>query len=263
MKHTKLILLVLLAACGVAVAQTAGVPQSQYLFNHNSGVVTEDVAHTTGDHLVGLSGVATASGSGTLAGVGDYTPIATTTNGAVRIAGELSDKNDQAMISGGVPTAPQVSVMGIARADATALASVSAAGDNVLFAANLQGQQLVRIDHPNRFSCGVINSNATVLTALSGCAAPGAGLSLYITDITASSSVISTVTTDQYLSLKSGTGGACGTGTATVWASYNLAHAPIHAQLLTPIKVAANSELCWMHAAAGNKTFIVNGFIAP
>jgi hypothetical protein len=102
------------------------------------------------------------------------------------------------------------------------------------------------------------------LTAFgSPCAAPGAGLSLYITDITASSSVIATVTADQYLEIKSGTGGTCGTATAVVWAAYNLAFAPIAANFIVPIKVAANNELCWMHAATGSKTFIVQGYIAP
>jgi hypothetical protein len=126
------------------------------------------------------------------------------------------------------------------------------------------GRLLVSTDHPKRFNCSVVNNAATSLTAFgSPCAAPGAGLSLYITDITASSSVIATVTADQYLEIKSGTGGTCGTATAVVWAAYNLAFAPIAANFIVPIKVTANNELCWMHAATGSKTFIVQGYIAP
>jgi len=118
---------------------------------------------------------------------------------------------------------------------------------------------------PNAFHCTVVNSSATILTAFGGqCVAPvGTGLSLYITDIVASASVIATTTADQYLELKSGTGGTCGTGTAVVWASYNTAFGYVPYSPRTPIKVAANSELCWMDAAVGSKTFIVDGFIAP
>lgn len=117
----------------------------------------------------------------------------------------------------------------------------------------------------NAFTCSVVNSTATSLTAFGGSCVAGspAGTALYITDITASSSAIATTTTDQYLSIKSGTGGSCGTGTATVWSAFNLALAPVVQDFTTPIKVAAGQELCWMDAAAGNKTFIVSGYTGP
>lgn len=112
------------------------------------------------------------------------------------------------------------------------------------------------------FNCTVINSAATALTAFGGqCAAPGAGLSLYVTSITASASVASTTTADQYLTLKSGTGGTCGTGTAVVWASYSAANEAVTPNLPTPLAVAENSELCWQHAGTGSKTFSVSGYI--
>lgn len=116
----------------------------------------------------------------------------------------------------------------------------------------------------NRFNCTVVNNAATILTAFGGsCVAPGAGLRLYITDISASSSVVATTTADNYLELKTGTGGTCGTATAVIWANYNLAFQPVDTHLTTPIPVAINNELCWMHAATGSKTFIVDGYIAP
>lgn len=142
--------------------------------------------------------------------------------------------------------------------------TATTAGNVTRLLTTTDGRLVTTTDHPKRFSCTVINSTATTLTAFGGsCAAPGAGLSLYITDIIASSSAAATTTTDQYLTLKSGTGGACGTGTAVVWASFNLANDPVPQSFATPIKVAANSELCWMHAAVGNKTYVVNGYIAP
>lgn len=112
--------------------------------------------------------------------------------------------------------------------------------------------------------CQVSNSNAVILTAFGGsCVAPGAGLSIYITDIAASATVIATTTADQFLELKYGTGGTCGTGTNVVWSAYNLAFQGVVSDLTTPIKIPANNELCWMDAAAGNKSFVVTGFIAP
>jgi hypothetical protein len=127
-----------------------------------------------------------------------------------------------------------------------------------------EGLLAVTQDHPKRFRCAIANNSATILTAFgSPCAAPGAALSLYVTDISASASVIATVTADQYLSVKFGTGGTCGTGTTTLWSAYNLAFAPVEGHFRTPLKVTANNELCWMHAAVGSKTFIVSGYIAP
>lgn len=116
---------------------------------------------------------------------------------------------------------------------------------------------------PQSFTCSVVNSTATGLTALGGsCAAPATyNQSIYITDITASASAASTTTADQYLELKSGTGGSCGTGTAVIWATFNPAMGGAVSDLQVPIKVAANSEVCWMDAVAGNKTIIVTGYI--
>ena len=112
-----------------------------------------------------------------------------------------------------------------------------------------------------RFQAVLTNSTATTLTEIQ--AAPGAGASLYITDITMSASVIATTTTDQYLTLKYGTGANCGTGTTVLYPAYNLAFAGVVANLVTPIKLPAANALCFIHAAAGNKNVVVGGYIAP
>jgi hypothetical protein len=115
---------------------------------------------------------------------------------------------------------------------------------------------------PQSFSCSVVNNNATVLTSFGGsCAQLTGNQSFYITDIAASASAIATTSADAFLELKSGTGGTCGTGTAVVWAAYNVAFTPVFDNRQTPIKVAANSELCWMDAVTGSKTFVVSGYI--
>ena len=128
---------------------------------------------------------------------------------------------------------------------------------------NDQRHEVTVRNNVGAFACSVVNSAATTLTALGGsCVAPTVvGQSLYITDITASASAAATTTADQYLELKSGTGGSCGTGTAVVWAAYNAANDGKAISFTTPIQVAANSELCWMDAVAGSKSFVVQGYI--
>lgn len=115
-----------------------------------------------------------------------------------------------------------------------------------------------------QFSCFVAASTATTLTAFGGsCATPGAGKSLYITDVSFSSSSAAGTAADSFPTIKSGTGGTCGAATAVVWAALNAANTPVVQAMVTPIKVAANSEICWIDSTAGTRTVTVNGFIAP
>ena len=114
-------------------------------------------------------------------------------------------------------------------------------------------------------SCNVINASATTLTAFvgAGCVGREAQVAFYITDITASATVIATATADTYLTLKYGTGTNCGTGTVVLWAAYNLAFGAVEADLVTPLKVPGGQDLCWIHAGTGSKTFIVRGYLGP
>jgi hypothetical protein len=202
------------------------------------------------------AGITTSNASTNLAQVAGTNTVTGGANGTLGIGGVVA--NDAPS------TGNPILDGGLATADAASPTSVSTAGDLVALRASLQGRLMVMTDHPNRFHCTAINQSATTLTAFGApCAAPGAGLSLYITSITASASVIATTTADQFLEIKSGTGGTCGTGTAVVWAAYNLAFAPTTATFPTPIRVGTITELCWMHAATGSKTFIVDGYIAP
>lgn len=119
-------------------------------------------------------------------------------------------------------------------------------------------------DHPNRIGCYVAVSTATTIQAVGGsCATPGAGLSIYITDISFSTSAAAGTTADSFPTLKSGTGGTCGTATAVVWGALTTANSTVVANLSQPIKLAAAHELCWIMTTAGSKVVRVNGFIAP
>jgi hypothetical protein len=113
------------------------------------------------------------------------------------------------------------------------------------------------------FSC-YVTSTATTIQAFGGsCAAPGASNSLYITDVSFSTSAAAGTAADSYPTLKSGTGGTCGTGTAVVWGALAAANTAIVNNLSVPLKIAANSELCWIMSTAGTKVIVINGFIGP
>lgn len=112
--------------------------------------------------------------------------------------------------------------------------------------------------------CTVPVSTATTLTAMTGeCAAPGVGRSLYLTDIVFGSSVASGTAADSFPTLKSGTGTDCGTGTAVIWSALSDGNATIVDHRTRPIKVPADSDVCWMHSGVGSKVVTVGGFVGP
>ena len=155
-----------------------------------------------------------------------------------------------------------IAVLGL-RKDGAAQ-TTSADGDYALPAVDAYSAAFVRRDHPNRFTCVVAVSTATTLTAVGGsCAAPGAGLSLYVTDVSFGTSAAAGTAADSFPTLKSGTGGTCGTGTAVIWQALTTANSTVVQAFATPIKVAANNELCWIMTTAGSKTVQIHGFIAP
>lgn len=117
---------------------------------------------------------------------------------------------------------------------------------------------------PGAFKCYVAASTATTIQAVGGdCATPGAGYSLYVTDISFSSSAASGTAADSFPTLKSGTGGTCGTATAVVWGALSAANTTVTDNRTTPLKLTATHELCWIHSTAGTKVLVIGGFIAP
>jgi hypothetical protein len=129
------------------------------------------------------------------------------------------------------------------------------------------GSQFVRVDHSNRIDCRADNIGTTK-TVLTNCAAPGAGLSIYVTDIIAQS----TTATGGNFSLQHGTGGACGTGSTAFLppiAGTHLAPAntsvtgPFQIHYQIPRKVLANNELCVTGVVTNTTNVNVIGFIAP
>lgn len=119
-------------------------------------------------------------------------------------------------------------------------------------------------DHPNRIHCVVTVSTATTIQAVGGsCVAPGAGLSIYITDVVFSASATGGTAADSFPTIKSGTGGTCGSNTAVIWGFMSGVVPHIEHTYATPIKVTANHELCWINSTAGSKFVMITGYIAP
>jgi hypothetical protein len=63
--------------------------------------------------------------------------------------------------------------------------------------------------------------------------------------------------------LKTGTGGTCGSSVAVIWSALGAANVAIVDNMTTPLKVPANSEICWIVSGAGSKTLRINGYIGP
>lgn len=127
----------------------------------------------------------------------------------------------------------------------------------VLAADVRQPQPTVASGPSTRFSCTI--SAATVTTQCQ--AAPAAGQSIYVTDVTLSNNVA----TAQTLQLIFGTGAACvtspvnvtqaypwGTLISSFWVSFN-----------TPIKLTAATALCVKPTAATSFSATISGYTAP
>ena len=132
-----------------------------------------------------------------------------------------------------------------------------------------EGIAAVTTDHPRWFQCAMTSTAtaATVITTCTGAvatmAAPGAGLRLYITGFEYSSSIIST--TANFMTLRYGTGGTCGTGTQTLWVGANsVAFDEVSPSLGgNGMKAAQNNEVCFIHPGAGTRWINVRGYVAP
>lgn len=114
-----------------------------------------------------------------------------------------------------------------------------------------------------RIQCVVTVSTATSLTAVGGnCAAPGVGLSIYVTDILFATNA-GAIAADSFNTLKYGTGGTCGTGTTVFWGAMTTAatQATVIQSFVTAIKIPANNEICWINSTAGSKFIVINGYI--
>ena len=159
---------------------------------------------------------------------------------------------------------PQVQVMGVQLRDTTT-ATAGTVGQVGSAAASLDHVLYTRQGGPVTWTCGV-NAVAASLTQCQ--AAPGAGVSLYITSI----NVQTTTTTSGTYAIQYGTGSNCGTGTAALFpvsGTANRFNAPITTSAMAtiyfpiPLKAAANNAICLIGVATNTISAQITGFTAP
>lgn len=198
-----------------------------------------------------------SDGTGTLATVTNVATIGTSVTPGTA-ATNLGKAEDVAAASGDTG----VGILAI-RKDTNATMTTADA-EYVNLSADNYGVLSVSKRHPNALRCTQTISTATILTVVPSCTAPGAGLSIYVTDISFSTNV-GAIAADTFNTLKYGTGGACGTGTTVFWGAMTAAttQATVFQSFQTPIKIPANNEVCWINSTAGSKFVIISGFIAP
>lgn len=134
-------------------------------------------------------------------------------------------------------------------------------GDYLPFSMDNYGVPSVSIRHPNAILC-YISSTATTSTVVTGCSAPGAGLSIYITAVYTASSIATTTT--NFTRIQYGTGGTCGTGTTGIFDEYAAAaFGSAGLTFGTAVKIPANNEVCFVNPGVGTRVVTITGFIAP
>lgn len=117
------------------------------------------------------------------------------------------------------------------------------------------------------WSCSLDNVGATLTRCI---AAPTSGESRYITDIVANS----TTAIGGAMSLQTGTGTNCGTGTASLFPSSPATNTPrlgypptasaaLTINLRTPVRVAPNLDLCVLGTTTDTVTVHLLGYVAP
>lgn len=136
--------------------------------------------------------------------------------------------------------------------DGTAPGTATAENDRTNFITDVYGRLFVETGHPNFWNDVTNFGAAQTNTAL--VAAPGAGLSLYITDI------IFSCDTAGNMKLVEDT---AGTPVDKLEVMYFAANGGCAISLRTPIKITANKDLGITTVNAGNHSINVCGYIAP
>lgn len=136
--------------------------------------------------------------------------------------------------------------------DGTAPGTAVAEGDRANCISDIYGRQFVETIHPNYGTANDNQAAAQTKTALVG--TPGAGLSIYVTDI-----IMSTDTAGN-IKLVEDTAVA---GTDIKGPYYFAANGGMAISLKAPLKLSANVDLGYTSTMAGNHTVEIGYFIAP
>jgi hypothetical protein len=178
---------------------------------------------------------------------GDWEPSQLSANGElwVRQAGELAD--DAAFTLGTTRVLPIGAVA--VNMDGTDPTAVSAEGDAAVPRSDPNRILLVNQTHPRFFNVSADYASAQTNASIQ--AAPGASLSLYITDL-----VISNGATAGNITLLDGSGGA------VKFELYPAVNGGVSMSFRNPIKLTANTALCITSTTVTTHSVFVSGYIA-
>jgi len=111
------------------------------------------------------------------------------------------------------------------------------------------------------FTCTVPVSTATTIQTVGGSCLGTNARSLYVTDVLFSTNAAG-IAADSFNTLKYGTGTTCGTGTVIFWGAVTAAatQAFVNDDLLTPIRIPPNNDICWINSTAGSKFLTISGY---
>lgn len=114
----------------------------------------------------------------------------------------------------------------------------------------------------DRLNC-IISSTATSSTTVTGCEAPSiAGRSIYLRSLQWYSSIIST--TSNFMTIQDGTGGNCASAVTVRYNGFtSIAFGGDSVEFNEPVKIDANSEVCFLHAGAGTRFVNIQAYVGP
>lgn len=214
------------------------------------------------------AGVAVASKASAPAGTEQAWVVRNIPSGTQAVSGTVDARvtgNGGAAFDAANNAAAPANVLAIGFEAQTGQSAAATTGNVRRATVSVDGALWVRQGGPVEWSC-TLSGIAATLTQCQ--AAPGAGLSLYITDIV----VQTTTTTSGTYAVQYGTGTNCGTGTAALFpggATANRWNAPIttssasNFSFITPLVVPANNALCVIGVATNTIRIQMNGYTAP
>ncbi len=199
----------------------------------------------SGFNITQLGGAAVPIGAGTEAAAIRVT-LPTDSTGKILVVGSIADDAT-------TPGAP-VMIGGTAKeTDGTDPSSVSAEDDVTRCITDRNRRLLVNISHPNSWS--LVDTETTAQTDKALKSAPGANLSLYITDI-----IVSNGATAGTVLFEEDTGSAKTVKVATLYLSV---YGGAVINFRTPIRITANKDFGFTSATVTTHTITVNGYTAP
>lgn len=233
-----------------------------------SGTVAATQSGVWQTQALDSAGVAVASKASAPAGTEQAWVVRNIPSGTQAVSGTVDARvtgNGGAVFDAANNAAAPANVLAIGFEAQTGQSTAATTGNVRRATVSVDGALWVRQGGPVEWSC-TLSGIAATLTQCQ--AAPGAGLSLYVTDIV----VQTTTTTSGTYAVQYGTGTNCGTGTAALFpggATANRWNAPIttsatsNFSFTTPLVVPANNALCVIGVATNTIRIQMNGYTAP